>query len=75
MCFNYQLNCLIYQLFKQNLTADGYKVIIKEFIAPYVRQNEPITLLEDNSPTHSAAESRRCMRDNMIRRVTFNIQY
>jgi len=34
-------------IFRKNLTCDGYKVIIREKIAPFVEKNAPITILQD----------------------------
>ena len=44
-------------IYRQNLTSDGYKVIIREKIVPFVEQNAPITILQDNASSHTAKES------------------
>ena len=44
-------------IYHQNLTSDGYRVIIRENIAPFVEQHRPITIMQDNASSHTAAES------------------
>jgi len=60
-------------IYRQNLTSDGYKVIIREKIVPFVEQNAPITILQDNASSHTANESISLIRRNRLRTVNKNI--
>jgi transposase len=40
-------------IYRQNLTSDAYKIIIREILAPFVEQHRPLNILQDNASCHN----------------------
>ncbi len=53
-------------MFRQNLNAAGYEIIVEQHLLPFINAHGPLHVVQDNSPTHTAKQSIDVMTSNDI---------
>ena len=57
-------------MFKQTLVGEGYEVILRDTLIPFMREKgQDFYLVQDNSPIHTSVHVKNFIRDNGIRTI------
>ena len=66
---------MLNKLFDNNLSTEGYKIIVDEIIGPYMRtfNNGNCPLFQDNAPSHCNDTIYQALRNNNVNWVSYRL--